>query len=168
MIFFTLGSHQPFDRLVQAVDDWCAASGRGADVFGQVVDPGAAGYRPRHFDWVTHLPPAEYRRRFETADFVIAHAGMGSIITAMSAGVPIAVLPRRARFGEMRNDHQVATVKRFRGRPGIHAALWEDELPAILDALAAGPGRAGAPDRISPFAEPRLTAALKRMIRGKE
>ena len=58
MIFLTVGTQLPFDRLVAAVDDWCAARGE-SDVFGQICDPGPDGYRPKHFEWVADLDPAD-------------------------------------------------------------------------------------------------------------
>lgn len=163
MIFLTLGTHQPFDRLVAAVDAWCAASGCDA-VFGQITDPGADGYRPRHFPWTTHLPPEAYRERFAAARFVIAHAGMGSIITAMTLCRPILVMPRRAHLGEQRNDHQLATARRFAGRPGIMVAHDADELAAAADRLLRAPVEGGGEARIGPFAEERLTDAIRATI----
>ena len=58
LIFLTIGTHEPFDRLVRAVDEWCAARGR-ADVFGQITD--RAIYLPRHFEHVGQMAPAAYR-----------------------------------------------------------------------------------------------------------
>lgn len=163
MIFLTLGTHEPFDRLVKAVDDWCAERGRGGDVFGQITD--RAGYRPAHFKWVARIDPAEYRRRCTEAPFIIAHAGMGSIITALTFGKPIAILPRRSHLGEMRNDHQYATAQHFRERPGIYAAMTETELPGLLDELAAGAG-APAGNAASAYADDELIGTLRDFIRG--
>ncbi len=163
MIFLTLGTQLPFDRLVRAVDEWCGARGRD-DVFGQIADPGDTGYRPQHFDWVAHLPPEDYTTRFASARLIVAHAGMGSIITAMERGKPIVLMPRRADLGEHRNEHQLATARRFADRPGIHVVPDAAALARTLDRLSeqAGP----APQPVSPFAEPRLIEAVRGMIRG--
>lgn len=120
MIFLTLGTQLPFDRLVRAVDEWCGARGRD-DVFGQIADPGDTGYRPQHFDWVAHLPPEDYTTRFASARLIVAHAGMGSIITAMERGKPIVLMPRRADLGEHRNEHQLATAA---ASPTAPASTW--------------------------------------------
>lgn len=162
MIFLTLGTQQPFDRLVRAVDRWCAAGGTD-EVLAQIPDPGPRGYRPTRFDWTTWIAPDEYRARFASARFVIAHAGMGSLITAMTLAKPILVMPRRAHLGEQRNDHQLATAQRFGGKPGIHVAMDEDELVAAADRLAAAPDGAEVL-RIGPFAEDRLTDGLRAAI----
>ena len=160
MIFLTIGTHEPFDRLVRAVDEWCAVRGR-ADVFGQITD--RAGYLPHHFEHVGQMVPADYRDACERADFVVAHAGMGSIITALTLAKPIAVMPRRSHLGEQRNDHQFATAAKLGTKPGIHVAETEAELPAVLDRLVTCAGAAAAP-AIGPFAEERLIFALRRLI----
>ena len=49
MIFVTVGTDSPFDRLMQVVDEWAAASGR-TDVFAQIGegdDPGFLESRMR-------------------------------------------------------------------------------------------------------------------------
>lgn len=161
MIFLTLGTQLPFDRLVRALDGWCATRARD-DVFGQIADPGPDGYRPQHFDWVAHLAPEAYRARFAAADLIVAHAGMGSIITAMELGKPIVLMPRRADLGEHRNDHQMATAKRFAERPGIRVV--QDDC-ALIEALERPQdGKDLSTEGFAPFAEPRLLDALRGMI----
>ena len=160
MIFLTIGTHEPFDRLVRAVDEWCAAGGR-PEVFGQITD--RAGYLPRHFDYVGQLAPAAYREACERAEFLVAHAGMGSIITALTLAKPIVLLPRRGHLGETRNDHQMATAARLGMKPGIHLAMTEVELPCILDRIAAEIPAAGAP-AIGPYADERLISALRKLL----
>ena len=59
------------------------------------------------------LPPAECRERMLAADAIVAHAGMGTILSALELGKPLVIMPRLAAFGEHRNDHQLATAKRF-------------------------------------------------------
>jgi len=159
VIFLTIGTHEPFDRLVRAVDEWCGARGRG-DVFGQITD--RAGYRPKHFEFVATMPPGEYHAKCDAADFLVAHAGMGSIITALTLAKPIVVMPRRGHLDETRNDHQYATVKRLGSKPGIHVALSEAELPEVMDRVASGGGEGGA--TLGPFAEERLISALRELI----
>lgn len=79
------------------------------------------------------ISPAQYNQYCADADFLIAHAGMGSIITALTTGKPIVIMPRRGKFRETRNDHQVATAKRFASREGIFVALNEDEIAKAIE-----------------------------------
>ena len=96
----------PFNRLVRTVDDWALASGR-QDVFAQI---GATDWQPAHIAWSKFLQPPEFARRFAEAEVVVAHAGMGTILSALQWEKPILVMPRRASLGEQRNEHQLATA----------------------------------------------------------
>ncbi len=86
----------PFDRLVEAVDRWASIRNRD-DVFAQI---GQSGYRPQRLECRQLLEPDEFRRRYQTAAAVVAHAGTGSIITALQMGKPIIIMPRRASLME--------------------------------------------------------------------
>jgi len=133
MIFATVGTQLPFDRMIRAIDEWSALSGR-SDILAQI---GVSDFRPRHIQWVQSLRPAEFDRRFSEADLIISHAGMGTIITALELGKPIIVVPRRADLGEHRNDHQLATAKRFADMGLVSVAFQESELGKRIDELAA-------------------------------
>lgn len=125
MIFVTVGTQFGFDRLTKAVDVWASAQQR-VECFAQI---GGGDYEPRSMEWKRYLEPEEFERIFEECDLVVAHAGMGTIITALLKGKPVIVLPRLARFSEHRNDHQVATAKKLSSLEGCHfAADTEDVL----------------------------------------
>lgn len=163
MIFLTVGTQLPFDRLVKALDSWAGARGR-SDIFGQIADPGPEGYRPKNFPFTANVPPADFQQRCRDAALIVAHAGMGSLITAMTFGKPILVMPRRGHLNEHRNDHQFATAEKLGNRPGVAVALDEAELAAKLDAMAAE-GAAGAAT-LPPFADEKLIAAVRSAILG--
>lgn len=156
MIFVTVGHQMPFDRMIKAIDEWAEQHGRN-DIFAQIGD---AAYTPKHIEWVRTLVPAEFSQRVETADAIVAHAGMGTILTAMQNGTPILVMPRTAARNETRNDHQIATAKRFLEMGRVHVAMDELELPEKLDQLANM--RSGG--TISSQASPMLISALRAFI----
>lgn len=156
MIFITVGHQMPFDRLVNAVDEW-AAQQNGVEVLAQV---GAGGKAPRHLPYVRELPPAEFRRTVEQCSCVVSHAGTGSIFAALRAGKPVLVMPRRADLRETRNDHQLATVRRLCPRLGVPAAEDERELTRWLDNL----DKLIAAPRIGPDAPEPLAGAIRDFI----
>lgn len=161
MIFLTIGSHEPFDRLVRAFDDWCGAHPQ-EDAFAQIAHVGHGGYRPQHCAWTEKLGPLEYSAHFNDAKLIVSHAGMGSIITAMNLGKPLVVMPRRGHLQETRNDHQWATAQRFAGKPGLFVADDERALAVTMDQALAG-GSLG--DRgVSAFAEEMLIKRIRDMI----
>ena len=165
MIFLTVGSELPFDRLVRAVDSWCSARNRN-DVFGQIADRRPQGYCPKNFTWCEFLEPEDFQHKIKESEFIIAHAGMGSIIAALTYSKPIVIMPRLVSFKETRNDHQVATVERLGIRSGIHAASDEDRVSVVLDELTNNKIHNTA-DTISPFAEDRLLKVIGDFIRNE-
>jgi UDP-N-acetylglucosamine transferase subunit ALG13 len=146
VIFVTVGTQKPFDRLVSAVDGWAASRGR-RDVFAQIA---AGGTPPASIESVPMLPHDAHEHRLATADLVVAHAGIGTILHVLELGKPLVVMPRRAVMGEHRNDHQLATADRFADFPGIAIAADEVQLVAILDrppaALGVGVRRHASPE----------------------
>ncbi len=154
MILVTVGAQMPFDRLVQAVDAWAEATGRTGEVFAQI---GEGGREPRHIAWTHFLEPDEFRRRLAEADVLVAHAGTGSIFSALEFGIPVLVLPRHADKNETRNDHQIATAKRFEALGHVRVAWDESEVGPALEALLSDAARSGC---VAPHASPNLIAAL--------
>lgn len=106
------------------------------------------------------LEPPEFKKRVLWADVLVAHAGMGSILTALQYGKPILVMPRLGSLKETRNDHQVATAQRFREMGKVAVAMDEGEIVAQLDCLAA----LGRTERISDRASDELIAAVRSFI----
>lgn len=138
MIFVTIGSMFPFDRLIRLMDGW-AQDNPAAELLAQI---GEGCYQPAHMPWVRRLGQADFTRAVAEARLVVAHAGMGSVITASQFMKPIVMLPRRKGQGEHTTDHQIATANWLRGKPGVHIADDDAELgPRIAEALAAGPPR---------------------------
>lgn len=157
VIFVTVGSSTPFDRLIAAVDDWAGLRSR-TDVVAQI---GNSQYKPKYIQVVSSLEPSEFRTRVETAKFVVAHAGMGSIITALEVGKPIVILPRREHLNETRNDHQLASANQFSSRPGIIVALDETQLAEKLDLADVAVADA---EKLSTHASASLIDAIRSFI----
>lgn len=160
MIFVTVGAQMPFDRMVRAVDQWAGARGR-RDVFAQI---GPTDWRPQHIPFTQFLQPPEFQAKVSEADVIIAHAGMGSIITAMNTGKPILVMPRRGDLRETRNDHQVATARRFSELGRVAVAFDEAEMAERLDHLS----DVTAAGRIGPYAGDPLISTIRNFITGED
>ncbi len=131
MIFVTVGSQVHFNRLVKAVDQWAFEYKRD-DVFAQI---GTTDYRPKNIDWTNFLKPDEFERRYREASAIVAHAGTGSIITALQLKKPILIMPRQSSLGETRSDHQIATAKQFLRFESVDVAWDESELIAKLNGI---------------------------------
>ena len=159
MIFLTVGTQFPFDRLVEAVDRW-AGENREKEVIGQLAEVEAGSYVPRNIKWKAFYAESEMTEMFQNAEFIVSHAGIGSIIGALSYGKTIVVMPRLSAKKEHRNDHQVDTVNRFRGHRGIVCAADEHELAQILDRIKDGDLNAAEGERIKAEADSSLIKTI--------
>lgn len=157
-VFVSVGSMMPFDRLVQAMDEWAAAHPQ----VPVEIQIGRGKYEPRHAKFVRLMPVADYRQRVADARLFVAHAGMGSIISAIEAGKPLLMLPRLQAQGEHNTDHQLATAASIGARPGLHVASDAADLQARATALLTDAGAPPAP--ISRFADPAFTARIRAFI----
>jgi UDP-N-acetylglucosamine transferase subunit ALG13 len=129
MILVTVGTDKPFDRMLKVIDRWVGETGR-KDVFAQI---GEGGWEPQHIPFVNFMEPAEFKQRFSEATLIIGHAGMGTILSALLHGKPILVVPKLARLGEHRNEHQTATAKRMMELGNVNVAFDEVELRVKLE-----------------------------------
>lgn len=156
MIFLTVGTQLPFDRLVRIVDEWAGREGR-RDIVAQI---GPSDFVPKHMKYWQFVSPKEFVEYLSSASLVISHAGMGTILNALGMGKPILVMPRLAKFNEHRNDHQLATARRLQALGRISVAMDEQQMIAHLDALTSL--RAG--DRIAPYATEELLTCVRNFI----
>ena len=132
MIFLTVGTLFPFDRLVKAIDNAVAEGIITQQVFGQI---GKTSFKPKHIEYVETLNKKSFDEKVSNADYLISHAGIGTIVIALEQGKPLLVMPRMKRFKEHVNDHQVTTAQRFEQLGHILAAYSVEELPEKLQQL---------------------------------
>lgn len=133
MIFLTTGTQEPFDRLLRMVDSCKVLKDQ------EIVCQSLQGdYHPKQFTIRPEITADEFVELVRQASFIISHAGMGTLISAVEAGKPIVLLPRNASLGEHRNNHQQHTVEKFRHLPNVHVVYNETELRKTLELLWAG------------------------------
>jgi UDP-N-acetylglucosamine transferase subunit ALG13 len=141
MIFVTVGTQLPFDRLIRTIDN--AVYGRSLSVIAQI---GAGSYIPKNMDWRRDFSAPDYDRVVTDCELMVSHAGVGSILTAQRKSKPIVLFPRRHNMAEHRNDHQQATCDYLQGTDGIYVASTEEELVAYLWRLPLVPASRAAHD----------------------
>ena len=132
MIFLTVGTQFPFDRLVKAVDEVVGKNGFDEQVFAQV---GADSYRPKNFESVPELEKAMFDRHLGQADSIISHAGMGTIAMALESRKPVLVMPRLRERGEVVNNHQLAIAGKFEEQGYILVAHGPEDIPVKMEQL---------------------------------
>ncbi|MGE5294502.1 MAG: glycosyltransferase [Solirubrobacterales bacterium] len=129
MIFLTVGTIFPFDRLVKAVDEAIEANIITVPVFAQI---GRADYKPRNMEFVPTLDKPQFDKKVDEATFVISHAGIGSLLIALERNKRLLVVPRMKEHKEVVNDHQLATARHFAELGYVLAAYDCKELPQKL------------------------------------
>lgn len=132
MIFLTVGTQFPFDRLVKCVDDAVSQDGFKEEIFAQI---GESSYRPRNFEGVSSLEKRLFDKRIREASGIISHAGMGTIMMALDNRKPLLVVPRLEKNGEVVNDHQVAIARKFEELGHILVAYDTKDLPQKMKQL---------------------------------
>lgn len=162
MIFASVGSMLPFERLVRAVDEW-ARDNADQPVFIQIGD---TAYEPRHAPFTRMMPMVEYRNRLKSCDLFVAHVGMGSILQALEERKQMLMLPRHQEWGEHTTDHQLHTAQRFGHLPGLKVVDTVPDLHRAMRDLIEHPMETG--DAISMTASPGLIAGVRNFLASNQ
>jgi UDP-N-acetylglucosamine transferase subunit ALG13 len=156
MIFMTVGTQLAFPRLTEAMNRYAATTDE--EIIAQVGDE------------TTDLPnltvrgmmdPVDFDTTFARARVVVAHAGIGTILSAKRFGRPLIIVPRRHELGEHRNDHQMATARALVGTTGIHIAWEVEDVLSLLQAKTL----AGAEQGLGPMHK-ALVKGIAEFIQG--
>jgi UDP-N-acetylglucosamine transferase subunit ALG13 len=129
MILVTVGTNEArFDRLLRTVQD--------LDLEEElVVQYGSCSVRPSPATLHQELAYQDLVDLVRGARAVVAHAGVGIVLTALANGKRPIVLPRLKRFGEAVDDHQLHFGRKLAVRglltlvedgDGLRAALAND------------------------------------------
>lgn len=128
-LFVTTGTQFPFDRLLKSIEIW-ASNNPNAKVIAQTC---SSEVDFEHVDAYEFLSPQKYKEIIKGAKVIIGHAGMGTIITAHESNLPVIIMARRFSFNEHRNDHQMATVSKFKNTKGVYVAEDKNSLFKLLN-----------------------------------
>ncbi len=111
MIFLTLGTQDfNFIRLLQAVEKAVENGVIKEEVIAQI---GNNKFSSKHMKCFSFLDKESFNKYMEKADFIISHAGTGSIITALKKEKKILVGARLKKYGEHIDDHQLEILEAF-------------------------------------------------------
>ena len=109
MIFVTLGTQKfQMNRLIKAVDEM--ASGYSEEFF---VQTGSSNYTPRNCSYKDFMDAETYNKKIAECSVLVTHAGVGTIISGISLGKLVVVVPRASEFGEHVDDHQSQIADAF-------------------------------------------------------
>jgi UDP-N-acetylglucosamine--N-acetylmuramyl-(pentapeptide) pyrophosphoryl-undecaprenol N-acetylglucosamine transferase len=157
MIFVSVGTNEArFDRLVHAVE----GIGAGEEM---IVQHGPSPVRPAGATCVDYLSFEEMTEHLAGARVAVLHAGVGSVLAALSSGTKPVVVPRLQRHGEAVDDHQVGFGRRLHEEGLVVLVEDLDRLAEVVVAHDGGfEGDVGAEGRLVEELRELIDAAVRR------
>lgn len=111
MILVVLGTQdKPFTRLLKALESQ-KKSGLIDDEI--IVQSGTTQYSSDVMKCFDLIPIEEFDHLIETADLMITHGGVGSILGALKKHKKVIAVARLQEYGEHVNDHQKEILEQF-------------------------------------------------------
>lgn len=109
MIFAVIGtSSWNFDRLIKELDEIAP------DIDESIVmQIGNSDYIPKNSEFFRFKPKNEVENIYKNADTIICHAGIGSILSSVKYNKNIILVPRRRKYGELLDDHQIEIARKL-------------------------------------------------------
>lgn len=131
MIFVILGTQKfQLNRLLKLLDQYIDQGKIHEEVVAQI---GYSDYLPKRYRYVEFLNKEEFDGMIQKADVVIAHSGVGSIISALNANKPVIVYPRLAKYREHIDDHQLEIAYAFSKKNYVLCCDENDDLLEKLE-----------------------------------
>lgn len=128
-VFVTVGTARPwsFDRLIESVRRVVPEEVRVIWQAGASIDHLGG----EDVDIHDEVDEAQFRYLIQHADVVISHGGAGNLLSCLEAGRVPVIIPRRVKFHEHVDDHQVDLVHEASQRSlavGVEADMlsWQD------------------------------------------
>lgn len=130
MILITLGTQdKEFTRILKEVDKLITKKVIKEEV---VVQAGYTKYKSKNMKIFDYVSKTELEKYIEKANFVITHAGVGTIFDCLKKNKKIIAIPRLSKYKEHNNDHQLQIVEEF-GKEGFLIPVYEmDELEQAI------------------------------------
>lgn len=129
MIFYSVGTQMPFDRLYGYLSEW-SRHHPDVDIVAQTGNRDGSDGKIKCFK---RLAEPLFSQHFDNASIVVSHAGMGNIIRSLELSKPIVIVPRDSTQGEHINNHQFDTVENFSSFSSVFIARNQEEFLRAMD-----------------------------------
>ncbi|BBO28965.1 multidrug MFS transporter [Alteromonas sp. I4] len=130
MILVTVGVQLPFKRLIKKTLE-IAKINADVDFVIQCGDHQHAELQNVKF--ISSVSEDDFNELISKCEFVVSHAGMGTILKALTLRKKIILVPRLASLNEHRNNHQIDTLRAFKQKPGIFPCMNVEDLLTIYN-----------------------------------
>lgn len=132
MIFVTVGNANDNSmRTLNAVDA-LAAQGFFGDEPVIIQSGNNPGFVAKAATVTPFMNMEDFARHVREARVVICHAGAGTLSHVIASGKTPVVVPRRVKYGEVVDDHQLELLEAFVERGLVVAAYEPQDLPAAI------------------------------------
>lgn len=134
MILVGVGaSEYGLDRLLQYLDELCEEKVlNGNDLIAQI---GSAKYEPKNYQYFRLIGREEYEKYVDEAEFIITHAGTGSVVPALKKNKKIIVFPRLKKYNEHLDNHQLELSECFTSMKYTLSAKNKSELKNAIESI---------------------------------
>ena len=133
MILVTLGTQdKEFTRVLKEIDRLIDKKVITEEV---VVQAGYTKYESKNMKIFDYVSKKELEEYMEKANFIITHAGVGSIFDALKKGKKIIAIPRLSKYKEHNNDHQLELIEEFKKENLILPVIEMDELEDAIKGI---------------------------------
>jgi len=132
LILIALGTQGfQFDRLLIKIDELVGSGCIKEPVMAQT---GRSPYIPKNYEHKGFFSSEEFDGLLSGCSLLITHAGTGTLVGALKKGKPVIAVPRRSKYGEHVDDHQLEIVKVFVDSGMVLCAGEMDELEGVIEA----------------------------------
>lgn len=129
-IFVGVGSQKfQLNRLLKELDEFAKNMKGDVEIFAQT---GYSTYVPKYYSYTQFLPQQEYIKYLSEADLLIIHAGVGTIMEGLNRRKKMIVYPRKVKYGEHVDDHQLDIAQEF-GKKRYVLVCDECPLNAVIE-----------------------------------
>ncbi|AST93634.1 hypothetical protein BC6307_21385 [Sutcliffiella cohnii] len=137
MIFVCLGTQIfQFNRLLSTLDSLIEGKLIDEPVYAQI---GHSTYTPKNFEYSKFLEPDIFQDYICEARIVITHGGTGAIVKALKANKQIIAVPRREKYEEHSDDHQLQIVNFFTENGYVKRVDEVNELLGVIKSFEESP-----------------------------
>jgi UDP-N-acetylglucosamine transferase subunit ALG13 len=122
-------------------------------------------FKPSYCQHKPFLTLEEFEAKIQHADLIICHAGAGTLFHVLQAGKVPVVIPRRKKYGEIVDDHQVELIEVLAPQGRIIPAYEPEDIPNAIE-QARGRNLQQIPLPTSPML-PLVAEAIEELLRHK-
>jgi UDP-N-acetylglucosamine transferase subunit ALG13 len=98
-----------------------------------IAQVGYSDYKPKNFKVYQFMDKNIFENHIQQADVIIAHSGVGTIMSGLRLNKPVIVFPRLKKFNEHVDNHQIEIAKAFVQKNYVLSCENENHLLDIIE-----------------------------------